>query len=131
MKIGLPRHITVIACPASTWEMSTSVEASDSADGVRVHLVEQRPQRERTADRGKAAGGDQDHVAPRRLILIGNWEICGRYVRAVGQFAKAPMIAHGANCISRSLRKIPNPRPPLRAGVALLRLELMPLPCSA
>ena len=32
MKIGLPRHMTVIAWPASTWEISTSVLDSDSAD---------------------------------------------------------------------------------------------------
>ena len=32
MKIGLPRHIAVIACPTLRSERSTSVVASDSAD---------------------------------------------------------------------------------------------------
>ena len=35
MKIGLPRHITVIAWPASTWERSTSVRGQRQRRGVR------------------------------------------------------------------------------------------------
>ena len=43
MKTGLPRHFTVIACPTSICEMSTSVEdsASTSADGLRLLIIGQ------------------------------------------------------------------------------------------
>ena len=43
MKTGLPRHLTVIDCPTSTWEMSTSIEdsASTSAEGLRLLIIGQ------------------------------------------------------------------------------------------
>ena len=37
--------------------------------GVGVHLVEQRPQRRGGADGGKAAGRDQQDIAPARLVV--------------------------------------------------------------
>ena len=67
MKIGLPRHITVIACPTSISERSTSVVASDSADWSGFM---QRPKRDCSAYSGKAAGGNHDDIAARRLLAV-------------------------------------------------------------
>ena len=96
---------------------------------VRVHLIEQRPQPEAETDRGKAAGGDHDHVAPRRVLFIGKGKCAGVNCVLSANSPKLLTIANGPDCFSRASRKIDHPRPPPRAGVAMLRLELMPLPC--
>ena len=40
-------------------------------------MIEERPQPKAEADRGKAAGGDHDHVTPGRVVFIGKRKLCG------------------------------------------------------
>ena len=51
---------------------------------VRIHHIQERPQSEAKTDRGKPAGGDHDHVAPRRVFFIGKRKLRGSYLCAVG-----------------------------------------------
>ena len=56
--------------------------------GVRVHLIEQRPQHGRAADRSEAAGADQDHIAARRVVIFKKGRVGGRI--GVGHGPRAP-----------------------------------------
>ena len=63
---GLPRHMTVIDWPGSIAGDVDLGGGERQRRGVRVHLVDERPERRGGADGGEGAGGDEQEIAPGR-----------------------------------------------------------------
>ena len=84
MKTGLPRHVTVIAWPASIGDRSTSIVRQRQRVGRRVHLVDERPGRRGDADGGHRAGGEIEEIAPGAAASC--WPLMARCVRYAPSF---------------------------------------------
>ena len=95
--------------------------------GVRIHLIEQRPQPEAETDRGEAAGGDHDHVAPGRVLFIGKGKLRGSSLRAVGQLPEL-LIANGPVRPDFAETDVQRP-PPKGRRRYILGLKALPLLC--
>ena len=70
MNTGLPRHSTVIAWPTLTGAMSTSIGGQRLRAGVRVHLLDERPQRHRSTDGNEGAGREDEEVPAVRFFGV-------------------------------------------------------------
>ncbi len=76
MTTGLPRHLTVIDMPGVK-RRDVDLDLGKRQSGlVRVHLIDERPDRHGRANRGDGAGGNVEKVATGRLRMIRGVDVC-------------------------------------------------------
>jgi len=102
--------------PQRTTGVLGALALDDDGSGVMPH---ERTLPKAKTDRGEPAGGDHDHVAPRRVHFIGKGKLRGVSLCAVGQFAKLLTIANGPVSTGLRGKQTISVRPPGPASIFL------------